>query len=144
MDFNRNINFELEKTVHLIRSKTLEVFRENNFPISKEQWLILERIAAKEGSNQKDIAKDTFKDPAALTRMLDLLVDKGFAQRKTSKSDRRTFDIYLTVEGGRLVNRITPTINVFHSAIEQSLTKEDEKYLLRLLSKLQDKIDTLN
>tara|TARA_B110000503_G_scaffold143775_1_gene248426 strand:+ start:9461 stop:9886 length:426 start_codon:yes stop_codon:yes gene_type:complete len=137
MDYKGNINFELEKTAHLIRSKTLEVFRENNFLISKEQWLVLERIAAKEGSNQKDIAKDTFKDPAALTRMLDLLVDKGFAQRKASKSDRRTFDIYLTVEGGRLVNRMNPIIEEQNTTIETALTSKDKNSLVAILQKLQ-------
>lgn len=137
MDPNKNITFELEKTVHFIRSKTLEVFRDNNFPVSKEQWLILERIAADEGSNQKDIAKDTFKDPAALTRMLDLLVNKGFVQRKASKSDRRTFDIYLTVEGNRLVNRMNPIIEEQNTIIETSLTSEDKSSLIAILQRLQ-------
>ena len=140
MDNSKKLIYELEKTLHLIKNKTLAVFRENNFPVSKEQWLILERVAADEGTNQKDIAKDTFKDPAALTRMLDLLVEKGFVQRKASKSDRRTFDIYLTVEGKRLVNKIAPILDAFNSSIEKNVTKEDEKYLLLLLHKLQSKL----
>ena len=74
--------------------------------------------------------------------MLDLLAVKGFVQRKASKSDRRTFDIYLTVEGKRLVNRITPTLDIFHSHIDKNLTKEDGKSLLHLLNKLQSKLKT--
>ena len=140
MDNSKNLIYALEKTLHLIKNKTLAVFRENNLPVSKEQWLILERIAADQGTNQKGIAKDTFKDPAALTRMLDLLVEKGFVQRKASKSDRRTFDIYLTVEGKRLVNKIAPILDAFNSSIEKNVTKEDEKYLLLLLHKLQSKL----
>ena len=97
----------------------------------------MERIAQSEGSNQKDIAKDTFKDPAALTRMLDILVEKGFVQRKASENDRRTFDIYVTVEGGRLVNRITPIIEELNATIETALTTEDRNSLVAILHKFQ-------
>ncbi len=133
----KNLAFEIEKTLHIIKSKTQDVFRENKFPITKDQWLILERIAQSEGSNQKDIAKDTSKDPAALTRMLDILVEKGFVQRKASENDRRTFDIYVTVEGGRLVNRITPIIEELNATIETALTTEDRNSLVAILHKFQ-------
>ncbi|MDB4083164.1 MarR family transcriptional regulator, partial [Vicingaceae bacterium] len=103
---------------------------------SKEQWSVLERISKEEGSNQKDIAKDTFKDPAALTRMLDLLAEKGFVQRKASKNDRRTFDVHLTVEGSRLVNRMSLTLDNFHSTIEKPLTISDKNSLITILLKL--------
>ena len=133
----KTIAFEIEKTLHIIKSKTQDVFRENKFPITKDQWLILERIAQSEGSNQKDIAKDTFKDPAALTRMLDILVETGFVQRQESENDRRTFDIYVTVEGGRLVNRITPIIEELNATIETALTTEDRNSLVAILHKFQ-------
>ena len=133
----KTLAFEIEKTLHIIKSKTQDVFRENKFPITKDQWLILERIAQSEGSNQKDIAKDTSKDPAALTRMLDILVEKGFVQRKASENDRRTFDIYVTVEGGRLVNRITPIIEELNATIETALTTEERNSLVAILHKFQ-------
>ena len=134
---DKNIVYELEKTLHEINSQTLALFREKKFPVSKEQWLILKRISEEEGSSQKDIAKDTFKDPAALTRMLDILVEKGFVQRKASENDRRTFDIYVTVEGGRLVNRITPIIEELNATIETALTTEERNSLVAILHKFQ-------
>tara|TARA_B110000046_G_scaffold29074_1_gene30367 strand:- start:44573 stop:45001 length:429 start_codon:yes stop_codon:yes gene_type:complete len=140
MASDKNIVSELEKTLHIINIKTLTLFRENNFLISKDQWAVLNRIVAEEGSNQKDIAKDTFKDPAALTRMLDLLANKGFVQRKASKSDRRTFDIFSTVEGNRMVNRMSPIMEDFQSSIKKGLPERDQIALLQLLNKLQGKL----
>ena len=136
MNSNKNIVFELERTLHNINSQTLALFRKRKFPVSKEQWSVLERISKEEGSNQKDIAKDTFKDPAALTRMLDLLAKKGFVQRKASKNDRRTFDVHLTVEGSRLVTRMSLTLDNFHSTIEKPLTISDKNSLITILLKL--------
>ena len=133
---NKNIIFEIERTLRNINSQTLALFRERKFPVSKEQWSVLERISKEEGSNQKDIAKDTFKDPAALTRMLDLLAEKGFVQREASKNDRRTFDVHLTVEGSRLVNRMSLTLDNFHSTIEKPLTISDKNSLITILLKL--------
>jgi DNA-binding MarR family transcriptional regulator len=134
----KQILFELEKTLQQIKGKQSDIFRENNFPVSKDQWLILERISEKEGSNQKDIAKDTLKDPAALTRMLDLLAEKGLVQRKASRSDRRTFDLYLTVEGSRLVNKVSPLTEKFNQSVSKSLSREDKKILLQILANMQD------
>jgi len=134
---DKNIVYELEKTLHEINSQTLALFREKKFPVSKEQWLILKRISEEEGSSQKDIAKDTFKDPAALTRMLDLLAKKGFVQRKGSKRDRRTFDVYLTVEGNRLVNRIRPILENLNLTVSRKLSARDKTYLFEILAKVQ-------
>lgn len=132
--------FELEKTLHLMKRKIQDLFRENKFPITKDQWMVLERVAQIEGSNQKDIAKDTFKDPAALTRMLDILVEKGFVQRKASEKDRRTFDIYLTVEGGRLVNKIEPVLQAMAVFIEKGISKDERNGILTTLEQLERNI----
>lgn len=102
--------------------------------------MILERIAEEEVSNQKDIAKDTFKDPAALTRMLDILVDKGFAKRQASKRDRRTFDIYLTVEGNRLANRMRISLQELEKIINQTLKEDEQKILAATLTKMQNNL----
>ena len=136
----KNIALELERTLSLIKSKSLIVFKEKNFPISRDQWMILERIAEEEGSNQKDIAKDTFKDPASLTRMLDILVDKGFAKRQASKRDRRTFDIYLTVEGNRLANRMRISLQELEKIINQTLKEDEQKILAATLTKMQNNL----
>lgn len=136
----KNIALELERTLSLIKSKSLVVFKEKNFPISRDQWMILERIAEEEGSNQKDIAKDTFKDPASLTRMLDILVDKGFAKRQASKRDRRTFDIYLTVEGNRLANRMRISLQELEKIINQTLKEDEQKILAATLTKMQNNL----
>lgn len=122
--------------MHSLKAKTSETFNEYNFPISKDQWLILERITAKRGSSQKDIAKDTFKDPTALTRMLDLLVSKGFIQRKASKTDHRTFNIYTTVDDGRLAKQIAPKLDTASEEIEKKFTTEEKKKFEELLSRL--------
>lgn len=140
MDSVKKIAFELERTLSLIKSKSLVVFKEKNFPISRDQWMILERIAEEEGSNQKDIAKDTFKDPASLTRMLDILVDKGFAKRQASKRDRRTFDIYLTVEGNRLANRMRISLQELEKIINQTLKEDEQKILAATLTKMQNNL----
>ena len=140
MDSVKKIAFELERTLSLIKSKSLIVFKEKNFPISRDQWMILERIAEEEGSNQKDIAKDTFKDPASLTRMLDILVDKGFAKRQASKRDRRTFDIYLTVEGNRLANRMRISLQELEKIINQTLKEDEQKILAATLTKMQNNL----
>jgi len=79
--------------------------------VTKDQWKIINYLSKNNGANQKQVAAGTQKDPAALTRMLDLMVEKNLLQRKTSKQDRRSFDIFLTVDGSRLASRFAPIEN---------------------------------
>lgn len=102
--------------------------------------MVLERVAQIDGSNQKDIARDTFKDPAALTRMLDILVEKGFAQRKATENDRKTFDIFLTVEGSKLVNKIEPVLQAMAVSIEKGISKYERKGIFPTLEQLEKNI----
>lgn len=132
-----NIACELEKTVHILKSKRLKVFRENRFPVSKDQWLILQNISEKKGCNQSEIAQAIFKEPAAITRMIDTLVNKGFVRRKSTLKDRRVFKIELTVEGNRLVRRMTPELEEIETGFESRLSKRQKHELIDLLQALQ-------
>ena len=72
--------------------------------------------------------------------MLDILVEKGFVQRKASEKDRRTFDIYLTVEGGRLVNKIEPVLQAIAVSIEKGISKDERNGILTTLEQLERNI----
>lgn len=49
-----------------------------------------------EGSNQKNLAEDSIRNNAAITRTLNSLEEKGLVKRKKSPDDKREFLIYLT------------------------------------------------
>jgi DNA-binding MarR family transcriptional regulator len=76
--------------------------------VTREQWTILSQLYDADGISQKELSEHTFKDQAAVTRMLDAMERKGLVRREVNPADRRAFSIYLTDRGKALRNKIVP------------------------------------
>jgi len=128
--------FQIERMMRAVKDYTLSEFKKHKFQVTKDQWVILKRISEVDGNNQKEIADSTFKDPAALTRILDLLEKKGLVKRETDSSDRRTFTVHLTVEGSRLVARMTPIVQNIRSKALKGISKNEEHQMKEVMKKI--------
>ena len=76
--------------------------------ITSDQWVILKRISEREAITQRDLAGITFKDPASVTRTIDLLEKKKWVSRGAVPGDRRAYQLALTKAGQGIVEKITP------------------------------------
>ncbi len=76
-----------------------------------------------------------FKAPD-LTRLIDRLVQKGLAKRRTCSQNRRELDINITEKGCRLLERIDPEGNKLTKKL-MNLTDREAKQLSDLLDKLR-------
>lgn len=130
--------FHIDRMMKAVKEYTLQEFKSNNFPVTKDQWVILKSIYEKNGSSQKAIADSTFKDPAALTRILDILEKKGLVKRGPSAIDRRTFEVSLTVDGGRLVNKMIPIVQGIRSKALKGVSSEEEKLVKVVMKKMHE------
>ena len=98
----------LERTVRQFRKFSKVKLGEKGYDLSGEQWVVLKRVSEQEGVNQKEIANLTYKDPASVTRILDILQKKGWVNRQPIPGDRRAYGLHLTKEGKNLVKKVTP------------------------------------
>lgn len=90
------------------RQATARIFESINVKLTVDQWIILKRLSEVASINQKDLSEDTLKDPASMTRTLDILSKAGLVERRPSLGDRRSFQVSLTLEGTALVRSIIP------------------------------------
>ena len=130
--------FQLERTVRQFRHYALEEMTKNGVPVSGEHWVVLKRAYEKPGMQQKDIASLTYKDPASLTRILDLLVKQGLIRRQRSTSDRRAFEIYLTEAGVAFVERGLPLAVDIRKQGLKGFSKNEQRMLLDFLERIHD------
>lgn len=108
--------------------------------ISSEQWVVLKRISEYPGTTQREIATSTYKDPASITRILDLLQKEDLIRREDG-NDRRSFGIYLTDKGNSLVEKVLPTAVKIRAKGLQEISEEEKILLNRLLKKIYDNFD---
>ena len=71
----------IERTERQTKRYANAVLKNAGIEISPEQWAIIKRISEREVINQREIAELTFKDPASVTRSLDVKKEKGLVKR---------------------------------------------------------------
>ncbi|GAB4415551.1 MAG: MarR family transcriptional regulator [Bacteroidia bacterium] len=102
--------YQLERTVRQLK-RHFQRLLEATYPglsITSDQWIILKRISENDALSQREVAGITFKDPASVTRTLDLMARKGWICRETADDDRRVYHLTLTEQGWDLIRKITP------------------------------------
>jgi len=98
--------FWMDKAIKAQRKATGRLFKELGIKLTPDQWIILKSLHEAAHQTQRQLAEAVSKDPASITRSLDLLEKEQLIERK--QLDRRTFTVLLTNEGNALVERVIP------------------------------------
>lgn len=131
---NDSLNSLVYKTNIILKSKLQLALK--GFDITSEQWVMLNRLYEKEGYNQKELATESFKEQAAITRTLDLLENKALIERKKSPNDRREYLIFVTDRGKALLEESNPNAIMYRKMLNSILSEKETEELQALLLKL--------
>ena len=130
----------LERAVRQFRKYSQQLLDEQGITLSGEQWVVLKRISENEGINQREIAELTYKDPASVTRMLDLLEKQDLVSRQPVENNRRTYALFLTIEGKKLVKKITPIAVAARKKGLENIREKDVEKLKQVLNQIYDNL----
>ena len=94
------------------------------------------------GSSPKSISPSEIKDRMLdkspdLTRLLDKLVDKGFADRHLCPENRRKMDVMITKSGEDMLNKITSLHQQLQKEQQKNITEAEAEQLSDLLDKFR-------
>ena len=98
--------FWMDRAMKAQRKATGRMFKELGIKLTPDQWIILKSLNEQSHQTQRQLAEAVSKDPASITRTLDLLQNEQLIERK--QVDRRTFTVLLTKKGKALVERVIP------------------------------------
>ncbi len=136
---DESIGFTVNRTA--LKLKTEMARRLKPFELSPEQWSVLNRLGEGDGISQKDLADRTFKDAPTTARILDKLEDRGLVRRSDHPDDRRTFLIFITIQGQELRERIVPVALSMNDDAGIGLNANERELLLLLLNRVQENIE---
>lgn len=114
------------------------------YNITPEQWSVLYQVCRNEGINQKTIAMRSNKDQPTVTRILDVLDNKQFIERKADPSDRRAFLIYATPSAKVLISDTVPLEIQLNEQLVQGITDEQLDLLLQITEQINHNLDIMN
>ncbi len=133
---DRTVFYALEKAIKSYRQFAQRNLREQSLDITIDQWLLLKTIHDEPGLSQKEMSQRVFKDYASITRMIELLVKRGYLKRSFHKSDRRRFKLALTEEGETIYKQLIPVISSNRKTALEGFTDQQIETLHHLLSKM--------
>lgn len=127
-------SFLLDRTARRVKQYAQQRFKEMGFNITVDQWLVLKQLYENKQIKQNELAERVFKDNPTLTRIIDLLCDKGLAERNMHPGDRRCFMVSLTPKGRKKVNDLLPKIQEVRLKAWDGLSRTDFNQFKRILN----------
>jgi DNA-binding MarR family transcriptional regulator len=139
------LGFTMEKTVKMMRltfNRLLLMHPEAGLTV--DQWILI-NILNKYGSlSQQELGELTFKDAPTITRMMDLMAQKGMVTRLSDIKDRRKFVISLTESGERLYMLTETVAREFRSSAYDDISDDELEMLDSILKKIFDNLAKQN
>lgn len=132
------IFYTLERAIKSYRQYAQHHITAAGIDITIDQWLLLKAIQENPGTPQNELAKAVFKDMASVTRMIELMVTKGFLVRSINGSDRRRSVLELTERGLHTLTVIQPVIETNRNSALNTLSKDELIILEDLLSRITE------
>jgi DNA-binding MarR family transcriptional regulator len=109
------------------------------------QYAVLSSLRDGAAVNPKDICFQFGHDAGALTRVIDLLADRGLLARVRCNPDRRKVDLQLTAVGLQTIEELVPVVREKINLALLGFSKEELATFLQSLQKLNRQLEsTLN
>jgi DNA-binding MarR family transcriptional regulator len=137
-DMDDAVGYIIETTEQALKRGLRQRFREADVDITPYQWVILYRLWEREGRNQSELAEVSLKDRATVTRILDVMEKRGLIVRKTDKSDRRTYKVYLTPRAKKLKQTLPTVAASYLEEFTRGIDPEELAVAKRVLTKIRE------
>jgi MarR family transcriptional regulator, transcriptional regulator for hemolysin len=128
----------LERTLRHLRHSMQTELNASGLKVTVDQWLLLQQIANDPECNQEELANETAKDPASITRSIVLLRKKRLIQRKQDRNDKRMYRLLLTDKGKKTLKIGNLAIENFRKKATKGVSREELNLQRIVLDKLSD------
>lgn len=135
--------FKIDTTVKRVRNYMQKRLAAEGIDLTVDQWVVLDHIYPSPGISQNDLAQATAKDAPTTTRILEILINKGWVERKAARLDRRKSMLFLTNEGQKLHQKAFPIIANVRSQAWQGLSDEDFADLVRMMDTIYGNLEII-
>ena len=127
--------FKIDTTIKKIRNALQKQFSDAGFDLTVDQWVIIDHLYRNPGISQNTLSEMTTKDAPTVTRIIDLLSQKGLTERRTD-TDRRKFLVYLTEAGEAKYGEVLPVVSAMRRKGWGALSDDDYQQFVRIMDSI--------
>ena len=135
--------FIIERSSKRMKQVCQQLLKENDINITVDQWVVMQELNKTNGQVQISLANNTFKDAPTITRIIDLLCQKGYVERVSNPNDRRRFQIFLTDSGKDLIRLVEPIIMDFRKKAYEGLDSNQLNILKESLNHIFENLNAI-
>jgi DNA-binding MarR family transcriptional regulator len=136
----QKVGLRLAQTGILSKVFAMQTFSNNNYEITPEQCSVLSVLNESDGLYQRQISTITLKDRANITRIINILVGKGYVTRVVDTEKRKVHKIYITEKGKEVVNKVMPQICQIWETMSEGIEEEEMNSFLQTLDKIKNNL----
>lgn len=138
---DRSVGYLIKRAHSLMLDQIESMFAPHGFTYL--QFIVLVSLRDGLALNPKDICSRYRHDSGALTRVIDQLAERGLLERVRGHRDRRTVELQLTPSGREAIERLIPTVVAKLNLALEEFTSAELEELIRLLVKLNTRLQAL-
>jgi DNA-binding MarR family transcriptional regulator len=127
-EFAGQLFFRLWRASHTRTTARLE-----SIGLNPARFALLNVLGAREGTIQQQLSADMGIDPSAMVKLINELEDAGLAERRRRPGDRRAWEVSITPNGRRTLQRAKRLARDVEDEVLGGLTAADRRQLLVLL-----------
>lgn len=131
----------LDRTARRVKQFAQVSFTDLQFDMTVDQWVVMKTLYKHENLTQKELAEKCGKDQPTLTRIVDIIIKKGYAQRFTTPEDRRCMYLKPTKEGIEKVINTAPEVAKIRMKAWDNLTEQDFENFTRILNTIYNNLE---
>ncbi len=128
--------FKIDTTIKRIRNALQKQFNDAGFDLTVDQWVLIDHLYRNPGISQNTLAEMTTKDAPTVTRIIDLLSQKGLTERRMAEDDRRKFSVYLTEAGEAKYTEVLPVVSAIRRKGWGDLSDDDYQHFVRIMDQI--------
>lgn len=117
-----------------------QCFKNANFEITPEQFVVIEVLMHHDGLYQRQLSEITLKDRPNITRIINILEKGGFVERRSDKNKRKVFKIYLTQKAKDIFPKLQEVTTKYRSVMTQGISNSELDACLQVLNKLLENL----
>ena len=132
--------FKIDTTIKKIRTALQRQFNDAGFDLTVDQWVVIDHLFRNPGISQNTLTDMTTKDAPTVTRIIDLLAQKGLTERRLTDNDRRKFLVYLTEAGDAKYNEVLPIVSAMRRKGWGDLSEADYQHFVRIMDSIYQNV----
>ena len=111
-------------------------FEAEGFDLTHAQLGLLSDLFLEDGLTQQQLASKVWKDKAAVKRMVDLLEEKGYVERRAG-DDPRSYRVCLTAKARRIEKDLRRISDKTMRQMTEGIDPQELETCIRVLSRIQ-------